>query len=130
MAKILIADDDLANQWAAVRTLARSGHDLVEAKSATHALAYLEAYGADLIILDLHLPGAAGAKVCRQVRAASGLERVPVLILSNQFGPDDVQAAWQAGADLVVAKPLSCSALDEVVDHLLQANLAAVPQAA
>ena len=130
MAKILIADDDLASQWAAVRTLARSGHDLVEAKSGRGALAYLEAHGADLIILDLHLPGVAGADVCRQLRAASGLKRVPVLILGNRLGPADVQAAWQAGADLVVAKPLSCSALDEVVDHLLQAGRAAVPQAA
>ena len=130
MAKILIADDDLASQWAAVRTLARSGHDLVEAKSATHALAYLEAHGADLIILDLHLPDVAGAEVCRQLRGASGLERVPVLILGNRLGPDDVQAAWQAGADLVVAKPLSCSALDEVVDNLLQASHSVVPHAA
>ena len=130
MAKIFIADDELASQWAAVRTLSRSGHDLVEAKSGSEALAYLKAYGADLIILDLHLPGMAGAELCRKVKAASGLEDVPVLILASRLGPDDVQSAWQAGADLVVAKPLSCSALDEVVDHLLQASHSVVPHAA
>ena len=130
MAKIFIADNELANQWAIVRTLSRSGHDIAQANGGIEALTYLKAYGADLIILDLRLPGMAGTDLCRKVKAASGLEGVPVLILASRLGPEDVQAAWEAGADLVVAKPLSCSALDEVVDHLLQSGPTAVAHAA
>ena len=130
MAKIFIADDELASQWAAVRTLSRSGHDLVEAKGGSEALAYLKAYGADLIILELRLQHISGAEVCRRIKALPGYERIPVLILANLFGPGDVRAAWQAGADLVLAKPLSCCALAEVVDNLLQSGPAAVPHAA
>ena len=130
MAKIFIADDELASQWAAVRTLSRSGHDLVEAKSGSEALAYLKAHGADLIILELKLQRMSGAEVCRRVKLLPGFQRTPVLILASRLGPDDVQAAWQAGADLVVSKPLSCCALDEVIDNLLHASHSVVPQAA
>ena len=130
MATIFIADDELASQWAAVRTLSRSGHDLVEAKSGSEALAYLKAYGADLIILELKLQRISGAEVCRRIKALPGYERIPVLILASHLGPDDVRAAWQAGADLVVAKPLSCCALDAVVDNLLQPSHSVVPHAA
>ena len=130
MAKIFIADDELASQWAAVRTLARAGHDLVEAKSGSEAFAYLKAYRADLIIVELKLQHGSGAEMCRRVKALPGFQRIPVLILASRLGPDDVRAAWQAGADLVLAKPLSCCALDDVVDNLLQASHSVVPQAA
>jgi len=62
----------------------------------------------DLLILDLHLPGASGADLCRSIRDAAGLAYLPIAIFSHWERPVDVIESLDAGADFILSKDLLC----------------------
>jgi two-component system response regulator RegX3 len=68
------------------------------------AIAAFEKNGADLILLDLMLPGLSGTEVCRQIRAKSS---VPIIMLTAKDSEIDKVVGLEIGADDYVTKPYS-----------------------
>jgi two-component system response regulator RegX3 len=80
--------------------------DLTVAEAATgeEALARLQVEGADLVLLDLMLPGLPGTEVCRQLR---GRSNVPVIMVTAKDSEIDKVVGLELGADDYVTKPFS-----------------------
>jgi two-component system response regulator RegX3 len=84
--------------------LKREGFDVGIATDGNEAVAEFERHGADLILLDLMLPGISGTEVCRIIRAKS---QVPIIMLTAKDGEVDKVVGLELGADDYVTKPFS-----------------------
>ena len=76
----------------------------------------------DLILLDMTLPDMSGLDVLRRLRSMAGLQTVPVIMFSASFGPKTRVAAFQAGADDVLAKPIDDQTLMARIRSFMRAR--------
>ncbi|MCL1872089.1 MAG: response regulator transcription factor [Promicromonosporaceae bacterium] len=104
MTRILVVEDEESYRDPLTYQLTREGFDVVEASSGTQALELFDAQGADLVLLDLMLPGLSGTEVCRQLRLRSD---VPVIMLTAKDTEIDKVVGLELGADDYVTKPYS-----------------------
>lgn len=100
--RILIVDDDLALAEMLQIVLRQEGFDTAHCSTGTSAVTALRESRADLVLLDLMLPGKDGVSVCREMRVESV---VPIVMLTARSDTSDVVAGLEAGADDYVAKP-------------------------
>src|SRR6476469_6458555 len=84
--------------------LRREGFDAVVAETGPEALAEFDRAGADIVLLDLMLPGLSGTEVCRQLRSRSA---VPIIMLTAKDSEIDKVVGLELGADDYVTKPYS-----------------------
>jgi two-component system KDP operon response regulator KdpE len=101
-ATILVVDDEPQLRRAMRATLTDLGYSVIEAKSGEEALAQLRRESADLVLLDLNMPGIGGLETCRAIRESSD---VPIIVLSVRNTERDKVDALDAGADDYVTKP-------------------------
>jgi two-component system response regulator RegX3 len=108
MTRVLLVEDepDLAEPLAYL--LRREGYEVEIAEDGPAALIAYREQGADLILLDLMLPGMPGTEVCRQVRATSS---VPIIMLTAKDSEVDIVVGLELGADDYVTKPYSAREL-------------------
>ena len=104
MTKILVVEDEESFSDALSYLLGREGFEVVVADTGTAAVAEFERQGADLILLDLMLPGLSGTEVCRQIRTKS---QVPIIMLTAKDAEVDKVVGLELGADDYVTKPYS-----------------------
>ena len=104
MTKILVVEDEASFSDALAYLLGREGFEVVVAETGTDAVAEFERQGADLILLDLMLPGLSGTEVCRQIRTKS---QVPIIMLTAKDTEVDKVVGLELGADDYVTKPYS-----------------------
>jgi CheY-like chemotaxis protein len=129
-APILLVEDD-ANDVVLVQRALRRGQIDIETRVVTHvaqARAYLagEQQYADrvanplplLVLLDLKMPGGNGVELLRWLRLQPGLKRLPVIVLSSSREPVDVDAAYDAGCNSYLVKPVSFDALQTMLTTL------------
>nr|WP_218885548.1 response regulator transcription factor [Kineococcus aurantiacus] len=84
--------------------LRREGYDVAVTENGPDALEEFDKAGADLVLLDLMLPGLPGTEVCRQLRTRSS---VPVIMLTAKDSEIDKVVGLEIGADDYVTKPYS-----------------------
>jgi len=104
MTKILVVEDEASFSEALSYLLSREGFDVSVADSGTRAIEEFDRHGADLILLDLMLPGLSGTEVCRQIRSKSN---VPIIMLTAKDAEVDKVVGLELGADDYVTKPYS-----------------------
>ena len=104
MTRILIIEDEESYRDATAYMLQREGFDVSQAEDGVTGLAEFERNGADLVLLDLMMPGMPGTEVCRQLRARSN---VPVIMVSARDSEIDKVVGLELGADDYVTKPFS-----------------------
>lgn len=121
MAKVLLVEDDEAISTPLVRALEREKHEVTLVEDGRHVAALAPA--ADVIILDLGLPGKDGLDVCREVRSAES--DVPIVMLSARAEEIDLIIGLDAGADDYVTKPFRTSELMARVRAALRRSAAA-----
>jgi two-component system response regulator RegX3 len=104
MTRILLVEDepDLADPLAYL--LRREGFEVEISDDGPGALQAFREHGADIILLDLMLPGMPGTEVCRQVRQSSA---VPIIMLTAKDSEVDIVVGLELGADDYVTKPYS-----------------------
>src|SRR6058998_4344567 len=88
--------------------LRKEGFEVAVATTGPDGLDEFERNGADLVLLDLMLPGLPGTEVCRQLRTRS---KVPVIMLTAKDGEIDKVVGLELGADDYVTKPFSAREL-------------------
>lgn len=103
MPHVLVAEDDPDISLPLVRALGREGYEVTHVTSGPEALAGALAGDADLLVLDLGLPGMDGLDVCRSLRSRGSV--LPVLVLTARTDVPDLVVGLDAGADDYVAKP-------------------------
>jgi len=104
-ARVLVVEDDLMLGRTLVRGLREAGFEVEIAPTGEAGLAALAERPAQVVILDVALPGIDGFQTCRRLREED--PRTPVLMLSARGGVADRVAGLEAGADDYVAKPFS-----------------------
>jgi len=104
MTRILIVDDEPSLSEPLAYLLGREGYETSVAEDGPAALAEFERTGADLILLDLMLPGLPGTEVCREIRQRSS---VPIIMLTAKDSEVDIVVGLELGADDYVTKPYS-----------------------
>ena len=104
MTRILLVEDEESYRDPLTYQLEREGFDVVTAATGPEALARFDEFGADLVLLDLMLPGLPGTEVCRRLRLVSD---VPVIMLTAKDDEIDKVVGLELGADDYVTKPYS-----------------------
>ena len=128
MTRILLVEDEESYRDPLAYQLEREGFDVVTAATGTDALLRFDELGADLVLLDLMLPGLPGTEVCRRLRLVSD---VPVIMLTAKDDEIDKVVGLELGADDYVTKPYSSRELLARVRAVLRRReTAAVPAGA
>lgn len=117
MARVLVVDDDQTVREVVVSYLRAGRHEVREAAEGTSVAAIARDWPADLVVLDLMLPGIDGLDVCAELRRDS---QVPVIMLTALGGETDRVAGLQMGADDYVVKPFSPRELVLRVESVLR----------
>jgi DNA-binding response OmpR family regulator len=118
LTRVLVIEDDLAIRRGLCAALASQGFDALESGDGTAGLGLLRSRGADLVLLDLVLPGADGLDVLREIRAHDPV--LPVIILTARGSEDDRVKGLSSGADDYVVKPFSVRELLARVESVLR----------
>ena len=104
MTRVLLIEDEDAYRETVGYLLRKEGFDVVEAADGAIGLAEFERGGADIVLLDLMMPGLPGTEVCRRLRARSS---VPVIMVTARDDEIDKVVGLELGADDYVTKPFS-----------------------
>ncbi|GAB3355106.1 winged helix-turn-helix domain-containing protein [Modestobacter lapidis] len=108
MTRVLVVEDEESFSDALSYMLRREGYETVVAADGVDALAEFDRGGADIVLLDLMLPGLSGTEVCRALRAKSS---VPIIMLTAKDAEIDKVVGLELGADDYVTKPYSAREL-------------------
>ena len=117
MTRILVVEDEESFSEALVFLLQKEGFEVAVADTGTKAMAEFDRTGADLVLLDLMLPGLSGTEVCRQIRARSS---VPIIMLTAKDSEIDKVVGLELGADDYVTKPYSSRELTARIRAVLR----------
>ncbi|MEJ6574054.1 MAG: response regulator transcription factor [Actinomycetes bacterium] len=104
MTKILVVEDEASFSDALAYLLGKEGFEVIVAATGPAAIEQFDRHGADLVLLDLMLPGLSGTEVCRQIRTRSN---VPIIMLTAKDAEVDKVVGLELGADDYVTKPYS-----------------------
>jgi len=102
MTRVLVVEDEASLREPLVYLLQKEGYDVVEADDGNKAVSAFNEHGANIILLDLMLPGLSGNEVCRVIRQKSN---VPIIMLTAKDDEIDKVLGLEMGADDYVTKP-------------------------
>jgi CheY-like chemotaxis protein len=126
---VLLAEDDRLLRTAGATALRRQELRVTIAANGAEAVALARLGGADLILLDLIMPGVDGFEALRRLKEDRRTRAIPVIVLSNLGRDEDIQRALAGGAGSFLIK--SDLSLDDLVAHVKQALAApAMPDTA
>ena len=108
MTKILLVEDEASLSEPLAYLLTKEGFEVSVAETGPAAIEMFTRGGADLVLLDLMLPGLSGTEVCRQIRTTS---MVPIIMLTAKDTEVDKVVGLELGADDYVTKPYSAREL-------------------
>ena len=117
MAKLLLIEDEEGFGEALEYQLKREGYDVERVTDGTTGVQSFKTRGADLVLLDLMLPGMSGEDVCKEIRQSSN---VPIIMLTAKDTEVDKVLGLELGADDYVTKPFSPRELSARVKAVLR----------
>ena len=117
MTRVLVVEDEESYSDALSYVLRKEGFEVAVAETGPDALDEYDRAGADIVLLDLMLPGLSGTEVCRALRSRGN---VPVIIVSAKDTEVDKVVGLELGADDYVTKPFSFMELLARVEAVLR----------
>ena len=117
MSRVLLIEDDKDVRDGLALALTWQGHTVQAVESGELGLAALAEGPADVVVLDLMLPGIDGFEVCRRIRATTDL---PIIMLTARIDDLDVVGGLEAGADDYVVKPVQARVLEARIRAVLR----------
>ena len=104
--RILIVEDDRSQALFAQSILKGSGMDAEVVALASEALAAMERFQPDLMLMDLHMPGMTGTELTAQIRHNAAYAHTPVVFLTGDTDPERHLEVLDSGADDYLSKPV------------------------
>ena len=118
--KVLIADDEPNIVTALEFLLKRSGYDVRAAANGEEALAMVDSYAPDVVLLDVMMPVKSGYDVCQRIRERPEWRHIRIVMLSAKGREAEVSKGLSLGADLYITKPFSTQDLIAAIDGLFR----------
>ena len=122
--KVLIADDEPNIVAALEFLLRRRGYDVRVAVNGDEALALVESYVPDVVLLDIMMPIRSGYEVCQRMRERPEWQHIKIVMLSAKGREAEVSKGVALGADLYITKPFSTRELMARIKGLLEPGAA------
>ncbi len=107
LASVLIIDDEADNFDVIETILNNQDYQLHYAASGKDAIAYLDTFQPDLILLDVMMPVMDGIEVCKNIKALPKWQAVPIIMVTALNSKEDLARCLNAGADDFISKPLN-----------------------
>jgi two-component system aerobic respiration control protein ArcA len=117
---LLIIEDDDSMQSALIRMLEPEGYVLRMARDASELTNLLDDSPVDLILMDIGLPWIDGFELAEMLKQHSTLKDIPLLFVSGQATDQDMEKAFDIGADGFLKKPFEVSKLRSTIKQLLE----------
>ena len=117
--KVLIADDEPNIVTSLEFLMSKSGYDVAVARNGEEALALVESFRPDLVLLDVMMPLRSGYDVCQRMRDRPEWRHIRIVMLSAKGREAEVSKGMSLGADAYVTKPFSNRELIATVGGLL-----------
>jgi CheY-like chemotaxis protein len=121
MARVLVVDDEADMRLALRLFLERSGHTVQEAPDGETALSMIHATGADVVLLDMRMPGLDGVQTLSKIRER--FKDLPVIMVTGYGSSDSAKEVLEKGANHYISKPFKNQ---ELVDALSKVGLASL----
>lgn len=117
---IVYVEDNPANLKLVEQVLARiEGTRLYSAPNGVLGLNLAETYLPRLILLDINLPGMSGYEVVQKIKESPKLKHIPVVAISANAMPSDIEKGREAGFDEYLTKPVDIIRLLDIVNQYL-----------
>ncbi len=117
--KVLIVDDFAASRKVLVITLEQLGFDNIEEVSdGNSALVRLKSGLFDLVIMDMDMPKMSGLELLKQIRYDPKLKQIPVLMVTENGMQENIVAAFKAGLNAYVVKPVDVKVFAEKMKNI------------
>ena len=117
--KVLIADDEPNIVTSLEYLMTKSGYEVAVARNGDEALALVESFMPDLVLLDVMMPRRSGYEVCQNMRERAQWRHIKIVMLSAKGRDAEVSKGLSLGADDYVTKPFSNRELIAKVAQLL-----------
>lgn len=122
-ARVLISDGDQAALAALEARLSAEYFEVSTASDGGQALERMKSDPPDIVLLDVTSPSADGYEVCARMRNDPDSLHVPIVMLSDETGPEDLVRGLQAGADDYLEKPLEDAVVLACIRSLVRSKL-------
>jgi two-component system, sensor histidine kinase and response regulator len=116
--RILLVEDNLANQLVAMAYLTRAGHSVEKAGTGLEAIDMFYARDFDLVLMDIQMPSIDGLECARMIRTGKRRADIPIIALTANALRRDRQKCLEAGMNGYFAKPIDWDALLEHIAEL------------
>jgi two-component system, cell cycle response regulator DivK len=116
---VLIVEDNQLNLKLFHDLLEAHGYDTLEAKDGVEALALTRRHRPDLILMDIHLVGASGIEVTRQIKEDDDLKSIPIIAVTALAMKGDEARIREGGCEAYVAKPISVASFLQAVEQFI-----------
>jgi two-component system chemotaxis response regulator CheY len=117
--RVLIAEPDGGGRTIYRAVCAQSGWDIVEAVDGRDALVKALSHRPTAIVTDTDLPILDGYALCGVIRRDFGTRTVPIVVVTTETAPEQIQRARDAGANAVLIKPVAAETLLNEIQRLL-----------
>jgi CheY-like chemotaxis protein len=117
--KILVVDDNATNLKLVTYLLSSPSYEVRTASDAEQALALLQSFEPDLILMDIQLPDIDGLELTRRLKADPRTEKTTIIAVTAYAMKGDEEKALAAGVDAYVCKPIQKESFRRIVaEHL------------
>ena len=119
-ATILVVDDQTANVDLVRRWLEADGHAVVTATSGEGALAAVQEFRPDVVVLDIMIPAPTGFEVCQRLKRDPATRHIPVVLMSGLQDPSNWKRGLEVGAAGLLQKPLQGADVRAKIREMLE----------
>ncbi len=120
--RVLLADDNPTNRRVVELMLDAAEIEVVSVENGAEAVSALRVGAFDLVLMDLRMPVMDGLEAIAAIRAAEPPgQRLPIIVVSANAGPEDRDASAAAGADRHIAKPIRAETLFGAITEVMEA---------
>ncbi len=106
--------------------LTDDSYDINEFNNGIDALEYLEHHAADLVLLDVNMPGMSGFEVCTNIRKLSGGSDISIVMVTALEDAESIARSYDLGATDFISKPINWDTLPYRIQYLIKARNAIV----
>ncbi len=116
---VLVVDDEPNILLSLEFLMKKNGYNVFVGRDGKEALQTVEQEEIDLIILDIMMPEVDGLEVCKRLKSNEATKDIKVIFLSAKIKEEEIQAGYDAGADMYITKPYSTRDIVNKVKELI-----------